>query len=434
MANNDNVAVVKAAIDALNRPSETTAANKWLIQFECTPEAWVISDLLVKDSNVSYRFFGAKVLYSKLQKDYSQLDSNSTKSLLESIVQNIIRLAEAPKPDINVCRYLALGLSTLALQLNCNGIVSQMLIWLNPILNTQPIVLLELLLVLPEECYDRRVLVSTETRNLFSQQLCQSVPEVFGFLSSLQQVAPVQVKTQILKCLETWLYNISVPLSYLCSHPILQFVLESLSNPELLDQAAEVLVTCVRCYGSSSHKSNYDESSNQLLFPLLVPAVSSLISVWTKHMVKIQQCNAGAGRAQQQEQEEGEYTYEEGDMDACRSICRVLTELVEGFLKYILELQVGVHGSHPAAGHSMDVLLYSLKDCLSIPYCFEVARIPLIRMPTTRTTRRMPGRGMRVPGVGREMGIILPGRRISSRDTGTDSTSGVRRCTVPCCR
>ena len=59
---------VKYAINALSAPNETRNANDWLISFEKSSEAWSASEQLLNEPPGMYRFFGAKFLYSKIQK------------------------------------------------------------------------------------------------------------------------------------------------------------------------------------------------------------------------------------------------------------------------------------------------------------------------------------------------------------------------------
>jgi hypothetical protein len=87
--------------------------------------------------------------------------------------------------EMNVCRFLCLAVATLALQCNTPGIISEIFTWLNPIVQSCPIVLLELLTVLPEEAFNRQVDVSQNIRDLFVEQLNGSSAQVLAFVSSL---------------------------------------------------------------------------------------------------------------------------------------------------------------------------------------------------------------------------------------------------------
>jgi hypothetical protein len=62
----------KAAICALE--SRNDEANKWLVEFETSPEAWdTAQGLLLDVSGSNYRFHGANIFYNKIRRDFHQL-------------------------------------------------------------------------------------------------------------------------------------------------------------------------------------------------------------------------------------------------------------------------------------------------------------------------------------------------------------------------
>ena len=87
----------------------------------------------------------------------------------------------------SVCQRICLCVSALALQINQDGIISEILGQLNSIIATSPLIILELLTVLPEECYDKRVYVHPSTRDSFAAQLSISVGDIFTFLNTLSK-------------------------------------------------------------------------------------------------------------------------------------------------------------------------------------------------------------------------------------------------------
>lgn len=121
------------------------------------------------------------------------------------LIAQITSLASEKPNDMTVIRYLCLALSALALQLSQNGIVQQILAWLNPIISSSPLVLLELLTVLPEECSNRHILIDYTARDLFAEQLSASASEVFRFLEALEESGDVKIKKQVLRCFEKWI-------------------------------------------------------------------------------------------------------------------------------------------------------------------------------------------------------------------------------------
>ena len=201
-------------ITSCNRGVDTSQANDYLMKFETSNEAWQVAHQLLQSSSSTqsnYRFFGAKIFYSKIQKDLSQLPSEQINALKELLIQSILQLSQEPSHDITTIRYLCLSISALALQSNENGIVHQILAWLNPIISTAPRVVLEFLTVLPEECYNRHISVEHSIRESFSQQLCDSSKEVFQFLEALIENSTVAVRNQILRCFEHWIGDFCQP-------------------------------------------------------------------------------------------------------------------------------------------------------------------------------------------------------------------------------
>lgn len=126
-------------------------------------------------------------MYSKSQMQFFQLDPNSAAQLTQAVLRHIIRLSSDSSQsfEMNICRYLCLTVATLALQCNTPGIINEIFQWLSPIVQNSPTVLLELLIVLPEEACNRKVDVSQDIRDKFINQLDASAPQVLSFASSL---------------------------------------------------------------------------------------------------------------------------------------------------------------------------------------------------------------------------------------------------------
>ena len=174
--------VVKA-IDALGR--DNGDADRFLTTFERSTEAWeVCYGLLVSSTNPTYRFFAAKMLYSKAQRDYIQLDSAGASQLKASLLQQLVAQGKDSNVPMNICRYMCLAISALAIQGLESNVVSEILQHLNELVQVRPLIILEKLCVLSEECGDRKLRITSDQRDDFRRQLTQSVPEVFGFLDT----------------------------------------------------------------------------------------------------------------------------------------------------------------------------------------------------------------------------------------------------------
>ena len=334
---------VKNAINALSIPAETLRANQWLVDFEKSNNAWEVADRLLSEApGSSHRFFGAKFLYSKIQRDFGQLNEGSIPSLTHTIVQHIIRLSGDIKLELNVCRYLCLSLAALAVQINQDGVVSQVLQWLNPILSTSPRILLELLVALPEECFNRLLDVSSDVRDQFAGQLSRSVIEVFGFLNSLCVATGStsgEVICVVFKCLSKWIDYVAFPGPLLAAHPIFQFSLEGLAREDLFESAVDVIIATVGKF----------RTSEPTILALTIPRILGLRPVWT---IQVNLLNEDSDTS---------------DMGVCRSLTRLFTETAEACLDLI----------RSDNNNGLDKLVFQLVQCAQFPYDHSIARIPL---------------------------------------------------------
>ena len=116
----------------------------------------------------------------------------------------------------------------MALQVNREGVVSQILVWFNPILQSAPLVLLELLLVLPEESVNYHIDVDDDTRDRFAYQLTESFVDVANFLTqqSASPQCPVDTKIKVMKCLGAWIESTFVAGSLVASQSLFQMTLD----------------------------------------------------------------------------------------------------------------------------------------------------------------------------------------------------------------
>ncbi|KAJ1408901.1 armadillo-type protein [Ochromonadaceae sp. CCMP2298] len=345
----DLVGQTKAAIAALSSPTETTRANEWLVEFERSAAAWEVADFLVREEVGSYRFFGAKFLYSKLQRQYVQLDASSGAMLTQSIVGHILRLSQEPTVELNVCRYLCLALATLALQMNQSGILQQILQWLNPIITTCPSVLLELLIVLPEEAYNHSVDVPASTRNYFIQQLSDSAGDVLNFLASLWPSVPPPVQAKLLVCASKWIDTTHLPSSFIVPHPIYKHVLDQLraqTPGEAFEAAVDATIVIIQRF----------QCRDPRVLETAIPAIVSLKGMWAGLLSRI-----GPARTAEDVDEE--------DLHTCRALCRIFTETAESCMDMFIA--VG------AAPMQQADIIGQLIECCKIEFDPSIGRIPL---------------------------------------------------------
>jgi hypothetical protein len=363
------VASVKETMLALNNPGQTQAANAMLMQFEQSNEAWQVLDLLLREPPGSaHRFLASITLYSKVQRDLTtQLGPAVYGQFSQNLVAHLIRLSQEPHVDMNVCRYVCLSIAATAVQMNQDGIIKQIFEWLNPLLGTTPQVILELLILLPEECRNRNVCVSSETRNLFGNQLKRSFPEVLNFLKYVSAIADPSSDMkmgnqvchcaiacdcviflsfvwvlQILKCLERWIDNTDIDGPALSSHPMMIYALDALSVQRLFEQAVD---TCISIWKKF-------RCSDPAIVRSLFPRVVALRALWTETVKPFA-------------------TEDINDLDdqlnICRAICRLATETAESCLPIVCGED----------DYGQMTLVALLIDCAGFRHDFGIARIPL---------------------------------------------------------
>lgn len=350
-------------------------ADKWLTEFEKKPIAWEIAhQLLGTDvtqqqvgASSQFRFWGAKILYTKAKKDFGQLDENSAEQLANQLVHRILQLASELTLDMVVCRYVCLALAALSIKLKSDGnVVAQILTWLNSIVQTKPLIILELLIVLAEECHD---VYGMSTDNQFSQQLTASVEKVFSFLNELVTAPTIDKGTynQVLKCVRIWVETTNIPAEYLLHHPIFQHAVQGLGRLDLIEESCELFIVSLRKYCTC--EDFYDmfeevdeeeeerriqemELSENVMFKL-IPPVINMIKTWKAHRV--------------------DQDSDDEDLNKNRAMVRLFAETCE------LSARVMVDGTFKEKLSAEDemILVNQMLECASVSYDNDIARIPL---------------------------------------------------------
>ena len=351
-----SVETAKSAIAAMQQGSGPSVlqAGQWLSDLEQSQEAWGVAWDLVNGEGTSseetmYRFFGAKIIYTKIQRDFDELGSDQIADFTQKLVSRTIDLSQKYGEDVSfvVCRYLCLSIAAIALQVNREGVVNQILTWFNPILQSAPRVMLELLYLLPEECDNYQIDVDRDTRDMFAYQLTESFNDVASFLQSLMEAPGCTdfTKIKILNCLAAWIECTFVAGSQVAVHPTFAAALASLhsSNTEVMEAAVEVIIGTFERFGSS----NQDILANS--WPKLV----NLAPYWQ------QACSSP-------DCEEGDDAY-----DVCKHIARLVTGVSDNCSRFLLQ------PSSDAAMHACKQGLFQLLlECCKHPLD-DISCIPL---------------------------------------------------------
>lgn len=327
----------------MSNPKEIISCNEWLVAFEKQIIAWdVANELLFEDSSTPFRFFGAKILYSKIQRQYHQLNPDHVAILTKQIVDHLIRLSSEKNIDIMVCRYLSLCISALSVHLNQDGIVRQILEWLNPILMTCPRIVLLLLIVIPEECFNTNIDVTEESRNRFSVQLSNSSQDVINFLTFLWPSSNADIQIQILNCFENWIRYCHISDQIILNCQLLEYAFSSLlGNDIFIDKSVDLFIALIQSYDS------YSDIALKLLYYIV-----ELRNKWNSKQQALGDC------------------LDEDDINVCRAIARLFSEVSETYILIIVS-------SDSRLDSIRNGILEQLLACARFSHDISVSRIPL---------------------------------------------------------
>lgn len=323
-------------------------ADRYLTTFQHLPIAWMVCDQMLQDvpenasaaasqSAMSHHFFAAQTLHTKCREDVHQLPTSSLPSLRESLVDHFLRFSASspPSPRALVTR-LGLALSALAVQMCWTSVVSDMLDRFRHLGHSLPhqhqqeqnyyytSAMLDLLHLLPEEAYSNRLfLINDQLQNDYRAALQHSAMDVLELLVSVLRQAEQNPPTFFLQhvekvflCLQTWLRYAHIPPLIMDKYfSLIHAAFHALSREELLEVAIDTIVELLRAYPTSQ----IPNGTSLLICQRVVPHVLSL-------------------------QNQPEYfakAMEEEDHDRLRGYCRIVTELSESCMSWILSAENG---------------------------------------------------------------------------------------------
>lgn len=261
---------VAQAVRVLNHDSQScnrVAANQWLVQFQQTDAAWEVAiSILTSDHHHSFasdfevEFFAAQILKRKIQNEGYYLQLGVKDALLNALLVAAKKFSSGPP---QLLTQICLALSALILRAVEHRKPIEQLFYSLQNLQSQDdgnIAVLEMLTVLPEEVVEDQStdgIISPARRSLYGQELLSHTPMVLEFL--LQQSGKRldgrsqlhETNRKILRCLLSWVRAgcfSEIPQGSLPSHPLLNFVFNSLQVSSSFDLAIEVLVELVSRY------------------------------------------------------------------------------------------------------------------------------------------------------------------------------------------
>uniref|UniRef100_A0A6M2F004 Exportin-1/Importin-beta-like domain-containing protein n=1 Tax=Populus davidiana TaxID=266767 RepID=A0A6M2F004_9ROSI len=264
---------VAQAVHVLNHDTQScnrVAANQWLVQFQQTDAVWeVATSILTSDhlhlqqqtpppppfvSDLEVEFFAAQILKRKIQSEGHSLQLGVKDALLNALLVAAKRFSSGPP---QLLTQICLALAALMLCALEHGKSIEQLFYSLRTLQSQDdgnVAVLEMLTVLPEEVVDTQntdCRVSPAHRSQYGRELLSHTPMVLEFLLEQSQkisdggVQLHERNRKVLRCLLSWVRAgcfSEIPRDSLPTHPLLNFVFNSLQVPSSFDLAIEVLV------------------------------------------------------------------------------------------------------------------------------------------------------------------------------------------------
>ncbi|XP_068665296.1 transportin MOS14 isoform X2 [Aristolochia californica] len=284
---------VAQAVQVLNHDSQScnrVAANQWLVQFQQSDAAWeVATSILTSDRpfhvDFEVEFFAAQILKRKIQNEGYYLQLGAKDALLNALLVAAKKFSLGP---LQLLTQICLALSSLILHaVEHKQPIDQLFSSLHQLQSQDNgnNAVLEMLTVLPEEVIEDQnsdCNISPARRCQYGRELLSHTPTVLEFLllQSEQRVEDgVQVhdrNRKILRCLLSWVRAgcfSEISPSSLPTHPLLNFVFNSLQVLSSFDMAIEVLIELV-----SRHEGLPQVLLSRVQFlreVLLLPALTS---------------------------------------------------------------------------------------------------------------------------------------------------------------
>ncbi|XP_057542479.1 transportin MOS14 isoform X2 [Amaranthus tricolor] len=258
---------VAQAVNVLNHDLQScnrVAANQWLIQFQQSDAAWQVATSLLTSSHLPPRFsdyevefFAAQILKRKINNEALYLQSEAKDTLLNALLEAARRFSSGPP---QLLTQICLALSALVLRAAEYRQPIEQLFYSLQNFHTQEngnLAVLEMLTVLPEEVIEDQstdISINSAQRSQYTQELLSHTAMVLEFLKQQSEKHYEDANQlhernrKILRCLLSWVragcFSEISPGS-LRSHPLLNFVFNSLQVSSSFDLAVEVLVELV---------------------------------------------------------------------------------------------------------------------------------------------------------------------------------------------
>jgi len=273
-------------------------ANQWLQSFQKTEQAWITSDLILKsqEAPIECKLFAAQTFRAKITFDLDQLPEPDRLQLRDSLLAALTQDSIISSKIILV--QLCLSLADLALQLpQWPTVVADLIEKFGKDPQTVPI-LLEFLTVFPQEIIgNSKIKITNQWSN---SEIAQLVPNTLSMYLGAQGITTA-IKSQIFRCLSSWLRAGEIQTSSAGSQFILGCAFSALEDDSLFETAVDFIVDLIH------ETQEIDES-----MPVIQLILSFLIALQPK------------------------LTQDRDDPDKMRGYCRIFVEAGEWYTPLIL--------------------------------------------------------------------------------------------------
>jgi transportin-3 len=225
------------------------SANAYLQEFQRSPTAWDVLFTVLEDPNAdkSLRMFIAQTLRQKVQYDYGQLPNESAVQSLRLTILEVLLSRTDHSKDKPLITQVAIALAYLAIQ---------DFSWESPVmdvmnyLSANPVNLLELLKILPEEFSEERKLPLTheEYQTQYDKLIrCNAENVYYVLIQSANAVTAdnKDLEILILDCIKSWIDELPIHLILGDDSILWKMILAGFQDPQTFDTSVDCLITIV---------------------------------------------------------------------------------------------------------------------------------------------------------------------------------------------
>lgn len=324
---------VYAAIDTLYHSSKVEGkedASAWLEQFQKSLYAWEISDQLLRQNrDQESQYFAAQTMKTKIQHHFAELPQQQHLNLRNSLIDHLLQYSLASHATLT---QLCLALADLSIQSPQ---------WVDPVTDLISkfstklehfSILLEILMMLPEEIENESLHIGLNRRNEVIEQYKMSSHLVLDLMLKCHEVCPTDDRTQckLYQCFGTWLTLGSFPPHVVADSKLLKLAFENLLSPKTSEKLHDAITDCI-CHAIYTSGDIYNQG------PLTDACFNFVTNMIPKEFAK---------------------SAHEDDKDKLINYARIYAELGDALLEPILTSP----GEGPGSLRTLDLILSCVEQ------------------------------------------------------------------------